>query len=108
MILEMAADGAVELRETLDFQHLHCEMALPQACIEEAREALAGIAELAPDGAWISLAWLHAAGIAEQPAPERAEWSARFARMVDKARPHGWVDAEGLAVKAHVVWAAPR
>lgn len=108
MILEVAADGAVELRETLDFQRLHCELALPEARIEEAREALAGIAELAADAAWISLAWLHAAGIAEQPAPGRADWSERFARMVDKARPHGWVDPEGLTVKAHVVWAAPR
>jgi hypothetical protein len=33
-----------------------------------------------------------------------AEWQARFVCMIEKARPHGWIDDARGAVKAHIEW----
>ena len=50
------------------------------------------------DTAWVSCNWLRAAG------PADTDWPARFDSMLDKARPMGWVSADGTAIKAHVEW----
>jgi hypothetical protein len=31
-------------------------------------------------------------------------WQQSFAAMIEKARPHGWIDEARKAIKAHVVW----
>jgi hypothetical protein len=33
-----------------------------------------------------------------------AAWQQSFAAMIEKARPHGWVDDARKAIKAHVDW----
>ncbi|MWB78158.1 hypothetical protein GLS40_08995 [Pseudooceanicola sp. 216_PA32_1] len=50
------------------------------------------------DTAWVSCTWLRAAG------PADPDWLARFELMLDKARPMGWVSADGAAIRAHVEW----
>ena len=36
-----------------------------------------------------------------------AAWQQNFAAMIEKARPHGWINDEDMTIKAHVEWAAP-
>ena len=36
-----------------------------------------------------------------------AAWQQNFSAMIEKARPHGWIDDEDKAIKAHVEWATP-
>ena len=53
-----------------------------------------------PDTAWICaggappLAWV----------AEDAVWQQSFSAMIEKARPHGWIDEGRQAIKAHVEW----
>lgn len=64
-----------------------------------------GTADVAPglslqdaQTAWVSCDWLRGAG------PDDADWRAGVDAMLDKARPMGWVSADGTAIKAHVEW----
>jgi hypothetical protein len=34
------------------------------------------------------------------------EWQQSLTVMIDKARPHGWIDDTRKAIKAHVEWLA--
>jgi hypothetical protein len=36
---------------------------------------------------------------------ENAAWQQSFSVMMEKAKPHGWIDDERKAIKAHVEWA---
>ncbi|MGA0571316.1 hypothetical protein ACO2Q9_11420 [Variovorax sp. VNK109] len=102
MILHLDVHGQVSLAEPSDFRRLHCEFALPAARHDHAAFLLRGIAQLEQDGAWIELAWMRT-----QAPPGDASWLHAFEQMIAQARPHGWVSADGLRVKAHVMWTAP-
>jgi hypothetical protein len=32
--------------------------------------------------------------------------AAKFSAMIEKARPHGWIDEQRKAIKAHIEWVA--
>lgn len=51
------------------------------------------------DTAWVSLSWLRTTG------PADTKWQTGLDQMVAKATPHGWISADGSAVKAHLEWA---
>lgn len=103
MILSISGEGYAQLLECDYLQRLHCETALAPADKDLLDAALSGIASLDADHAWISTAWLKAAGARSQD----AAWLPRFETMIDKARPYGWVSADGQSVKAHIVWNKP-
>jgi hypothetical protein len=31
-------------------------------------------------------------------------WQRNFSAMIEKARPHGWIDDQRKAIKAHIEW----
>jgi hypothetical protein len=99
MIIHVALDGSVELREPDEFRSF--KIAGPAgAPVDFLARALAGIATLEPDGktAWVSQAALTHWQGAERP----AEWRQSFDKMVDSVRRFGWVrDGDG-AVRAHI------
>lgn len=33
-----------------------------------------------------------------------AAWQQNFSAMIEKARPHGWIDDQRNAIKAHIEW----
>ena len=33
-----------------------------------------------------------------------AAWQAGLGTMIEKARPHGWIDDDRKAIKAHIEW----
>jgi hypothetical protein len=35
-----------------------------------------------------------------------AAWQQNFSAMIEKARPHGWIDDDRKAIKAHIEWVA--
>jgi len=41
------------------------------------------------------------------PGVERDDaWQQSFSAMIEKARPHGWIDDQRKAIKAHIEWVA--
>ena len=69
--------------------------------LERVRVALGGVIELVDvHTAWVLEATLRAA-------PEVAQdqaWQDALGTMIEKARPHGWIDDAKAAIKAHVEW----
>jgi hypothetical protein len=69
--------------------------------LDAIRSALHGTAEMPDaDTAWISQDALR---LRPEVAADAA-WQQSFAAMIEKARPHGWVDDARKAIKAHVDW----
>ncbi len=69
--------------------------------LDEVRKALAGIAELPDDKiSWVSEAALRGFdGVANDRA-----WQQNLSAMIEKAKPHGWVDEARKAIRAHIEW----
>jgi hypothetical protein len=67
------------------------------------REALKDVAAIDDaDTAWVSERALRSwGGVAED-----AAWQQALTGMIEKARPHGWIDDARRAIKAHVEWTA--
>lgn len=69
--------------------------------LDDVRKALVGIAELPDDKtSWISEAALRGFG---GVANDRT-WQQNLSAMIEKAKPHGWVDEARKAIKAHIEW----
>jgi hypothetical protein len=69
--------------------------------LDAARKATAGKAELAD----AETAWISEDALRQWPGVEHdAAWQQNFSAMIEKARPHGWIDDERKAIKAHIEW----
>lgn len=101
MIVTVAADKSVSLVQADDFKRFHCEVRIPNATLEQAQSALEGIAELeSRETAWVDVGALLALK-RDSTAPQ---WETSVQTMIEKARPHGWVRDEPVAIKSHIVW----
>ena len=50
-------------------------------------------------------AWISQAALRRWPeVAQDAAWQQALAAMIEKARPHGWIDDARAAIKAHVEW----
>ena len=97
------SDGTVELVDHENFKAFKVVIAGAGVDLDAARKILAAHAEL-PDA---STAWVFQGALRSSPVvADDSEWQARFAGMIEKARPHGWIDDARGAVKAHVEWAS--
>jgi hypothetical protein len=103
MLVKVTADRRVVLEDRDNFRAFKLVVEGSRQDLSAVRQALQGTAELVDaDTAWISEAALrHWPEVANDTA-----WQQSFSSMVEKARPHGWVDDERKAIKAHVEWAA--
>jgi hypothetical protein len=89
----------VRLEEPADFKRFHIEAAHPASAAAKVGKALEGIATLDGDGhGWVSAARLRAWPGADQAFRDG------LARMIDKAKPYGWIDEKADAIRAHVKW----
>lgn len=95
--------AAVELEDSNNFRSFKVVVAMPNAELEMVRRALSGIAVLPDrDTAWVSeQALRNWAGLADN-----AAWQDALTAMIEKAKPHGWVDDANKSIKAHVEWMA--
>jgi hypothetical protein len=102
MIIAVHATNDVTLDEKDDFRAFKVVVHIPDATLEEAKVALAGIATL-PNR---ETAWVSADALRQWRSVKGDEaWQKAFDTMIEKAKPHGWIDEADNAIKAHVEWA---
>jgi hypothetical protein len=101
MIISVHATNDVTLDEAQNFRAFKVVINIPDATLEEARVALAGTATMPDrDTAWVSVEALRQwRGVKDD-----AEWQKNLDTMIEKAKPHGWIDEANNAIKAHVEW----
>jgi hypothetical protein len=101
MIVKVTADRRVMIDDRDNFRAFKLVVEGRREDIDAVRGALAGVAELVDaDTAWVSQAALRGR-------PEVANdtgWQQSFDTMIEKAKPHGWIDDARAAIKAHVEW----
>lgn len=101
MFVKVSATSTVTLEDRDNFRAFKLVVTGNAAKLDATRTVLAGIAEL-PDEktSWISEAALRRWDDAVQdPA-----WQQNLSAMIEKARPHGWIDDARKAIKAHIEW----
>jgi len=102
MIISVHATNDITLDDERNFRAFKIVVGIPAASLEEARVALAGLATL-PDR---DTAWVSADALRQwRSVKDDADWQKGFDAMIEKAKPHGWIDEANKAIKAHVEWA---
>jgi hypothetical protein len=101
MFVKVTADRRVTLEDRDNFRAFKLVVEGHREDIEAVRRALAGTAKL-PDA---ETAWISQDALRDRPGvAQDAAWQQSFAAMIEKARPHGWIDDARKAIKAHVEW----
>jgi hypothetical protein len=102
MIVFVNGQFTPQLLEPDNFRKFSIEIELPKDRFDDLKTALRDVVCFESDtSAWVSSSVLQEMS----PAGGSPSWRAEFARMIEKARPHGWIrDTPKLAIKAHVVW----
>ncbi len=101
MFLKLTAAGELQFEDRQNFRAFKLVVEGDRSRIEAVRSALAGKAELAD----AETAWISQAALRRWPGVEQdAAWQQNFSAMIEKARPHGWVDDQRNAIKAHIEW----
>ena len=101
MFVKLSVDGSVSLEDRDNFRAFKLVIEGGPKRLDQARRALANTAELDDD----SHGWIY-----EQPLRQRPEvaqdstWQQSFNAMIEKAKPHGWIDEQRKAIKAHIEW----
>jgi hypothetical protein len=101
MFVKVAADGSVSLEDRDNFRAFKLVVEGGPARLDQARRALAVTADL-PDQ---STAWIFEKALRERPeVANDAAWQSSLGKMIEKAKPHGWIDEQKKAIKAHIEW----
>lgn len=94
--------GRVVLDEPEDFRSFKLVIEARDWQLAELASAFDGVATF--DDRFT--AWVTEAALRRWPGYEgRDSWQRGLDEMISKARPHGWIDKESGAIKAHVEWA---
>ena len=101
MFLKFTAAGELQFEDRENFRAFKLVVDGDRGRLETARRAVAGKAEL-PDA---DTAWIFEDALRPWPGVEDdAAWQQNFSAMIEKARPHGWIDDARKAIKAHIEW----
>jgi hypothetical protein len=101
MFFRFSHEDGLRLEERDNFRAFKLVVDGRREEIETVRQALTGAIELADaDTAWVFEATLRRW---PQVADDKA-WQDALGVMIEKARPHGWIDDARKAIKAHVEW----
>ncbi len=101
MFVKLTADRRVVLEDRDNFRAFKLVVEGRREDLDTVRRALQGTAELVDaDTAWI----LEAALRRWPEVAQDAAWQQSLGTMIEKARPHGWIDDARAAIKAHVEW----
>ena len=104
MFVKLSADGRVALEDRDNFRAFKLVIEGAPGKLEATRQALTGTADL-PDQ---STAWIFEAALRRRPeVAQDAAWQANLGAMIEKAKPHGWIDEQRKAIKAHIEWTVP-
>jgi len=101
MFLKVSAAGDVTFEDRDDFRAFKLTVEDDRGKLDALRRALAGKAEV-PDA---GTAWIFEAALRGWPGvAQDGPWQQSFSAMIEKARPHGWIDETRRAIKAHIEW----
>ncbi len=103
MFLKVSAAGDVSLEDRDNFRAFKLAVEGDRSRLDAVRRAVAGRAEL-PDA---DTAWIFEDALRRWPdVANDAPWQQNFSAMIEKARPHGWIDDARKTIKAHIEWGA--
>jgi hypothetical protein len=101
MFIKVSADRSVQLEDRDNFSAFKISVDARREDLDGLRRALAGTAELV-DG---ETAWVFEAVLRRWPGvAQDAHWQQSLTTMIEKAKPHGWIDEVRKAIKVHVEW----
>jgi hypothetical protein len=101
MFIKLLSAGAVALEERDNFRAFKLVVDGSRDRLDEVRRGLAGVAELTD----ADTAWLSEEALRRRPeVAGDSAWQQALGAMIEKARPHGWIDDARRAIKAHVEW----
>ena len=101
MFVKLSAAGNVTLEDRDNFRAFKLVVEGGLNKLDTARRALSGTAEL-PDQA---TAWIFEQALRQRPEVAKdTAWQSNLGAMIEKAKPHGWIDEQKKAIKAHVEW----
>lgn len=101
MIVSISSDASVALLEETNFKRFHVEVDAPKAALPTLQQRLGSTIDFTDaETAWVSIEFL-----GSLPAVAgNSDWRASLDQMIEKAKPHGWIDETRHAIRAHVVW----
>ncbi len=103
MFLKFSRADGLQLEDRDNFRAFKLVIEGDQSELDAMRGAIAGNAELADAGT----AWIFEDALRRWPGVEQdAAWQQNFSAMIEKARPHGWIDDQRGAIRAHIEWIA--
>ena len=100
MHIRISRDGGVEIRELDDFRRFSIRPDFGRDEKSLLRAVDSRIEFTSDNQAWVEASLVQ----------DRAGWasgdaaSAGFERMIEKARPHGWIRDNPLSIAAHIEW----
>ncbi len=101
MFLKLTAGGELQFEDRQNFRAFKLVVEGDRSRLDAVRRAVAGKAELSD----AETAWIFQAALRQWPGVEHdAAWQQNFSAMIEKARPHGWIDDQRNAIKAHIEW----
>jgi len=101
VFLKFSSGSGLQLEDRDNFRAFKLVIEGEQAQIDAIRGVLTGKAELAD----ATTAWIFETALRHWPGVEHdSAWQQNFSAMIEKARPHGWIDDQRKAIKAHVEW----
>ena len=101
MFVKLSVDGQVTLEDRDNFRAFKLVVEGGPERLDQARRALANTAEL-PDQA---NAWIFEQALRQRPEVAKdSTWQSSLGAMIEKAKPHGWIDEQKKAIKAHIEW----
>lgn len=103
MIISVRGGNQVTFDDHHNFRAFKVVVEVPNATLGDVQVALKDIASV-PDR---DTAWVSADALRNWPSvKDDATWQEGFNAMIEKAKPHGWIDERSGAIKAHVEWPA--
>lgn len=103
MFLKLTAGGELLFEDRSNFRAFKLVVEGAPDRLDAVRKATAGKAEL-PDP---ETAWIFQDTLRQWPGVDGdTGWQQNFSGMIEKARPHGWIDDKRKAIKAHIEWVA--
>jgi len=101
VFLKFTSAAGLQLEDRDNFRAFKLVVEAERGEIEDVRRALAGKAEL-PDA---ETAWIFEDALRRWPSVAHdGGWQKNLSAMIEKARPHGWIDDARKAIKAHIEW----
>jgi hypothetical protein len=101
MFIKVTSDRRVLLEDRDNFRAFKLVAEGHRDAIGDVRRALAGMAELVD----ADTAWIFEDALRKRPeVVHDTAWQQALSGMIEKAKPHGWIDDARKAIKAHVEW----